>query len=666
MLNPPIVVYHSILADLQTVPDLTFSEMKFLEKRKDKPEDTTTFKKARTKRERDPAGQEEISSYFTSANKVLTERNPNMSEIPARRTSTGRGTSHILRDDDSSGLSHKHSMLPLNNDSRVLPPEGFLGGGTRGVRYDTSPLKPETPSEIGFPENAIQYQSTRSRKSTTYFTWSRSGPPPETPNIISRRSSVEVSKPKRVEYFISPMSTIEVGQLANPELLRSHQDQVASKELEKNATSTKSSHLHTHVSDSTDPGNQDSRGEVVESMQAESLKPGVSCDVGRSTESHSMGPPASTRPANEQIPKDEPRQRQHNPDPGALPPHAQQQKRPIRSINDLLRECENAFTEPHIFSPNLRLHTESDKKQDMIQRPIIQTSLCSEATENADLRQSIDHMRWSPPLTKNTKFENVVKETQQYSSGMDHRNNCYGYGSRGLFGFGAGLARDSMPSEHGPQIQSHTSNLDNVQPSPHYERDSMQYVMDDEPPEVPNWDDAWPQSELHAHASGQSEPPFDTYHPRDIGTSDQWYVDDNWRLGTEERQPPMARAYGGYDTCQDLKSTGGYGYYSDPYAYALPRSPMHNEYADNKSGRHHTVDDDLFKLVNHLEDTGEDYHPVLDDGFLGEDFISGEHLFDKASGAFDFDGRQEIKQNCQLTESSHTSVPSFWRPHKLY
>ncbi|KAI9775748.1 MAG: hypothetical protein M1835_005710 [Candelina submexicana] len=631
---------------LTIVPDLTFSEMKFLEKRKAKPEEDKTSKRTGRKLGRAPAGQEEISSYFASAQKVMAERNPSFAERLAGHTSEGGGAPNAFRDSDSSGLTD--STVLSGDRSRVLPPEGFLGGGTRGARYDTPPIRSATLSENGLCKSAIQSVSRQSRNSTAYFTWSRSGPPPETPNTTSRRSSAKLSKLMNIKDPVSLLGTIEKKQIA---------DRGDVNERQETYTDAGPPNIPAQDGGASDAANQEIRAIGVDPFQDNPIRPGRSRDVQRRIESHNVDPLTSTKPTIEQTSGDNHGQCQCILKPQADLSAPQRQGQPLPSVTDLMKECESTLLESHTIPPSLRPPSVSYNRQKAAPKSTLDISECSSADRNGNPYQPINPSRRDPPLTDNADGKSIVAEGPQCPNGTSARNFRYEYGSRGLFGFCTGLSGISMLSDHFPQLQTRTSETISMQPSPLHERNSSYCGRDQGRPKVPAWDEAWPQAELHMHSIGQQEPPFDSYDSRDTTVSDGRLAGGSWKVHGEEHEflDPMVDGYEKpvpHDgACPGLASIASYGY---------PPRPLngYSEHIHSNSRCHYTENDGWYGR--------EGYQYLLDDDYLEDGFISAKNRLYKSPHAFSYKGVQEVEHQFQPTNSPSTPFPSFWRPHKLY
>jgi len=190
------------------VPDLTFSEMTFLNSRRAQPTATERQPAERIKRQKKEKTEDTeaaISRYFTS-------------KCP--RANPGPGTG---RKADSSGIdlprdnSHNVRRPPSSSLPPVeLPDRPFLGFGSSGASL-TSPVKPgkhcATPLRRSRP--SLENQSTAD--STSYYTWSRSAQsltraPTPSPRHRSRSLQIRRASPKPVH-----VSRLEETSVAEPD-----------------------------------------------------------------------------------------------------------------------------------------------------------------------------------------------------------------------------------------------------------------------------------------------------------------------------------------------------------------------------------------------------------------------------------------------------------------
>ncbi|KAI9720038.1 MAG: hypothetical protein M1812_003165 [Candelaria pacifica] len=641
------------------LPDLTFSEMRFLEKRKDIPEDEKPSKRTGGKRERVPAGQEEISSYFTSAHKVLTERNPNVSKSPARRTSTAKEISHTIHGRDNLEPLSNYTTASSNKQSRIIPLDGFLGGGTRGARYDAPLEKPQTPSAIGFSESAKCNGSGRSLKSTTYFTWSRSGPPPETPDDTSPTYGVERSKPKNACHYISSLCTIEVGQLGHSKDLKSPQGPSLLEVPQETPTSTSPPRSRPQVEDHTYGDYGKKRKKMVEPIQEDSTNPESPHNVSRDTKIPNWDMPVSTKPTTEQSPKASYVHSHYN-----EPSKPQLQGRSMVSITDLLKECESTFVEPHILPSNALFPTVLHNRQDTDTKPVLNLPERREVAGNANPCQGTDYSRSKRPLTYNVDTETTIEKCSQCTSGTAAGKTDHEYGSRGLFGSCRGLANNIMPSDHIPQLQINANNVNFRKSSSRPENDGLTYGPYDGQPELLAQKETWPQPELHMRTVEQLEPPFDSTNPEDCRLSDWRPANEDWILSKEECGF-LNQAVEEYDGTDFLDSACPKLDLALTYSHSEGPLYRDNEYTYRDNINPGFEHDTWVRLGGRSAPIRDDHHSVFDDDYLKDSFIYAEHGLNRVHSS-DFNNTHHMEYQHQFTDSPSTCVPSFWRPHKLY
>lgn len=128
--------------------------MKFLQKRRESTEDEPPKRsdRARRKRDRTRAAEEEMSAYFAPNKPVLTERDPNIVSKAPKHTKSAKE-----RHGDRADKIRPISEVPIE-PTIELPERPFLGFGSSGPRLQPRP---------------------RSR-SATYYTWSESAQHPST------------------------------------------------------------------------------------------------------------------------------------------------------------------------------------------------------------------------------------------------------------------------------------------------------------------------------------------------------------------------------------------------------------------------------------------------------------------------------------------------------
>lgn len=155
-------------ADLRQVPDLTFSEMKFLQKQQSSEHEQAQQPKSR-KRDRVPVSNEEFSAYFTSNRPILAEMSTNLPANTPMSGPKGRATSGTAQH-----RVHPDAADPVHNLVNLAEAPMF--------RFDSAVVP-------------------RSRGS--HLTWSVSEPArlPRTPAEQYRRSSTAASLPRQVRGF---------------------------------------------------------------------------------------------------------------------------------------------------------------------------------------------------------------------------------------------------------------------------------------------------------------------------------------------------------------------------------------------------------------------------------------------------------------------------------
>ncbi|KAF2118552.1 hypothetical protein BDV96DRAFT_643794 [Lophiotrema nucula] len=116
------------------LPDLVFSEMKFLQKHKDQPDTAPQSGLSKKKRKKDHAfaREEEISAYFTSVRPPLAEKDVNTQAKGATHPTAGaqnRGHNH-----EPEGSSVIGNAIPT---VELADKESYLGFGSRGPQHDS-------------------------------------------------------------------------------------------------------------------------------------------------------------------------------------------------------------------------------------------------------------------------------------------------------------------------------------------------------------------------------------------------------------------------------------------------------------------------------------------------------------------------------------------------
>lgn len=147
------------------MPDLAFSEMAFLNYRRERPDDLTKLPVKKARREKDKAAdhEAEISRYFTST-KALAHN----SSLPCAKS-----TENLWNEDETSRYSNKRRSCDRGNKSLPmvdLPAKPFLGFGNSGMNITSSAWLSRTVDR-----KEDQPQCSKSSTPTTYVSWSMSG-----------------------------------------------------------------------------------------------------------------------------------------------------------------------------------------------------------------------------------------------------------------------------------------------------------------------------------------------------------------------------------------------------------------------------------------------------------------------------------------------------------
>ncbi|KAF2204474.1 hypothetical protein GQ43DRAFT_161168 [Delitschia confertaspora ATCC 74209] len=150
------------------LPDLVFSEMKFLQKHTDEPEAQSQqgTKVKRRKKDHLKAKQEEISAYFTASRPVLAKKDANNPSNPQPPVPSISPAADLYR--------QRHSSILVDNPilSVELPEKSsYLGFGSRGPRHESgsyiswsesvrapSPVRPKEPI-AQYPKKVPQQSS---------------------------------------------------------------------------------------------------------------------------------------------------------------------------------------------------------------------------------------------------------------------------------------------------------------------------------------------------------------------------------------------------------------------------------------------------------------------------------------------------------------------------
>lgn len=179
-----------------TVPDLTFSEMTFLNPRQDRPEDivrSTDQKKGRKNKTADT--EAEISRYFASAKAREVDATTAKMERARSLETSRQPESHRKRSKAEKFANLDRSSLPPIE----LPERPFLGFGSVGGSLISPVRRSEIPGSSIRQSDSIQRDLSPTR-STSYFSWAktrspshRSSRPKENENgppVVPKRSPI--------------------------------------------------------------------------------------------------------------------------------------------------------------------------------------------------------------------------------------------------------------------------------------------------------------------------------------------------------------------------------------------------------------------------------------------------------------------------------------------
>ncbi|CAN9354959.1 unnamed protein product [Alternaria alternata] len=151
------------------LPDLVFSEMKFLQKQRDEPEVVARPNLAKKKRKKDQkqTKEGEISAFFTSVHPVLVEKDSN------------RLPEHAASRNERCRRDHPPVYETATSTVVVAHPTSYLGFGSRGPQHDstsyvswpesirapsTKPAQPCSPPARHSPHNVDSYSESDTRK----------------------------------------------------------------------------------------------------------------------------------------------------------------------------------------------------------------------------------------------------------------------------------------------------------------------------------------------------------------------------------------------------------------------------------------------------------------------------------------------------------------------
>jgi hypothetical protein len=154
-------------ADTSVVPDLVFSEMKFLQKEKPLPDPESQQSAPKKKRKKDHAHDKEgeISAFFTSVRPALAEKDGN---APTQKVRTDGGGATVTDHREREPSAKSSGVVPTTE----LPVKGsYLGFGSRGPRHESTSYVSWSES-VHVPDTAFQQP-----KSLTSIDQDQSRPP---------------------------------------------------------------------------------------------------------------------------------------------------------------------------------------------------------------------------------------------------------------------------------------------------------------------------------------------------------------------------------------------------------------------------------------------------------------------------------------------------------
>ncbi len=181
------------LSILRTVPDLTFSEMTFLNTRRDRSEDPAKSTDKNKRRTKDKAVDTEaaISRYFASANARDIDA-ANAEKEPVRSISISRPSEryHTRPNAERFAFLERSSLPPVE-----LPETPFLGFGSVGGSL-VSPVRRSELTESSTYRSRSIHREVSPIPSASYFTWSKTGSPSHRPSGRGDNENVPPVPPK--------------------------------------------------------------------------------------------------------------------------------------------------------------------------------------------------------------------------------------------------------------------------------------------------------------------------------------------------------------------------------------------------------------------------------------------------------------------------------------
>ncbi|KAI9811328.1 MAG: hypothetical protein M1827_005487 [Pycnora praestabilis] len=339
------------------LPDLAFSEMRFLRNRKDHNTDRMVEKvdhnrSKRQKKDKELTAEEEISSYFTFTGKPHTQRNALMDRnIDVHYLNCAFPSQHTSKD-CRRGLGESSRVISTNPIVE-LPQKPFLGMGTRGT-HPRAPSRSCEPlaGDAGYG-HAAEMDTGRSMTGTTYFTWSISSVSSHTARQPSSSLTHEPRDPPEQTTFGRAATVIEVGQLKSE--LPPKLPKIATPEKHLVESKARLTSLGEHEMD-TD--------KVARHQQAPRISktPDHECEVQRtpSSRSNSKVAHASLQPPSSSFALHEDHSIDHD---GSCMVYPQRDGgKPLPTLATLLQSCETSLSLPSNAMP---LDTHSPPKSEV-------------------------------------------------------------------------------------------------------------------------------------------------------------------------------------------------------------------------------------------------------------------------------------------------------------
>lgn len=204
--------------DLSAVPDLTFSEMTFLSNRRDRTKELNEpANQRKEKKKKISCSEEEISRFFESGRRPLTERAANRQDGRTERGGDACRKAQRHRQPTRPDRTHRHrpSCPPVD-----LPEKPFLGFGNRGANSMHSPVLDDAVTKTSPSVRLSQVAQHTPAPSTTYYTWSRSGRNSKPPSLHEDKTP-SITYPAPSNSRPRAPSVTEVGQLDRAALPKS-------------------------------------------------------------------------------------------------------------------------------------------------------------------------------------------------------------------------------------------------------------------------------------------------------------------------------------------------------------------------------------------------------------------------------------------------------------